>query len=54
MNNDDEPTDEPLDEPQILGINGIAVQIPRCCSEGRDDCPHGVQKERPEKQNVGL
>lgn len=32
----------------------IVIQIPDCCREGREDCPHVVKKQKPKKQNIGL
>jgi hypothetical protein len=31
------------------------VQIPKCCTEGHEDCPHVInQKEIIKKGNIGL
>ena len=46
--------EEPQSEERTFVQNGIVIKIPKCCSEGREDCPHAVQKERIAKRNVGL
>lgn len=46
--------EETQDEEVTLNVNGLTLHIPVCCSEGRDDCKHAVQKQRPEKRNVAL
>lgn len=42
------------EETRILVADGVNVIIPKCCVEGWDSCPHTVQKQRPDKRNVGL
>lgn len=29
-------------------------EVPQCCREGWDSCPHVVKKEKPAKTNIGL
>ncbi len=41
-------------EPAVILMDGITIKIPPCCSEGRADCRHAVQKQRPAKQNIAL
>lgn len=41
-------------EPAVILMDGLTIQIPTCCSEGRDDCKHAVQKQRPDKRNIAL
>lgn len=41
-------------EPAVILMDGITIKIPICCSEGRADCKHAVQKTRPEKTNIAL
>lgn len=38
----------PVDNPKT-------VHIPDCCTEGRDDCPHAVNRDvKRVKTNIGL
>ena len=32
----------------------ITLEIPQCCREGWDDCPHVVKPQKPKKRNIGL
>jgi hypothetical protein len=32
----------------------IQIEIPECCREGWDSCPHCVKKEKETKPNVGV
>lgn len=32
----------------------IIIQIPICCREGHDDCPHVVKPQKKKKRNIGL
>lgn len=41
-------------EPAVLIVDGHTITIPKCCSEGREDCKHAVQKQRPDKRNIAL
>jgi hypothetical protein len=42
------------DERDVISVDGIVIHIPICCSEGRDDCKHAVQKERISKRNIAI
>lgn len=46
--------EEETNEPRILEVDGVNVIVPQCCVEGREDCKHVVQRQRPDKRNVGL
>jgi len=52
--------DEVIIEPRVPHIGKLetgetfVVNIPICCQEGHDDCPHVPQKQRRSKQNIGL
>lgn len=35
-------------------IGDFVWQIPRCCVEGHDDCPHVPKKQRKKKINIAL
>lgn len=37
-----------------LEIGYENIQIPECCREGWESCPHVVKKQKKIKQNVGL
>lgn len=56
----DEEIDKDIDEynanleAKVLMYDGINIILPKCCIEGRDDCKHVVQKQRPDKRNIGL
>lgn len=39
---------------KVLIADGVNVIIPKCCTEGWEECSHAVQKQRPDKRNVGL
>jgi len=41
-------------EPESIFPRTPRIIIPTCCSEGREDCKHCVQKQRPDKRNVGI
>jgi hypothetical protein len=30
------------------------MNIPQCCREGWDTCPHVAKREKPKKRNIGL
>lgn len=45
---------EEYKEPAVILMDGITIQIPTCCSEGREDCKHAVQKQRPAKTNIAV
>ena len=32
----------------------IVIEIPICCREGHDDCPHVAKPKKKKKQNIGL
>lgn len=32
----------------------LSFQIPACCREGWEDCPHIPKQERSAKENIGL
>lgn len=32
----------------------VMIQIPQCCREGWDTCPHVLQKAKRKKFNIGL
>ena len=32
----------------------IVIEIPICCREGHDDCPHVAKPFKKKKQNIGL
>lgn len=51
MNDEEEENEESA---KVLIADGVNVIIPQCCTEGWDECPHVVQKQRPDKRNVGL
>lgn len=44
----------PFEETKQKEISIEDIKIPECCKEGSADCPHGTQKERPQKGNIGM
>lgn len=32
----------------------FVMNIPECCREGHDDCPHVAKPYKPSKRNIGL
>ena len=40
--------------PALLNELQLAMLIPACCREGREDCPHVLRREKPKKGNVGV
>jgi hypothetical protein len=30
------------------------IEIPECCREGWESCPHSVKREKEKKSNVGV
>lgn len=40
--------------PIVIEVDGTNIQIPECCREGWDDCPHTAKPERAKKRNIGL
>ena len=42
--------------PHIKVANGekVNIQIPICCKEGHEDCPHIAKVQRPKKRNIAL
>jgi hypothetical protein len=41
-------------EQRVIRVGEKTIIIPKCCSEGREDCKHVVQKQRPAKRNKAL
>lgn len=41
---------------EILETKRFSWQVPRCCLEGWDSCPHTVKRanQKPKEQNIGL
>ena len=38
----------------FIEIDPLQMQIPVCCRENWDSCPHCIQKPKKQKRNVGL
>jgi len=39
----------------VKELKGQMMEIPQCCREGWDDCPHVINKEpQRSKKNIGL
>jgi len=41
-------------ETEIKEVDLFNWQIPQCCREGWDNCPHVLKKQKKLKNNVGL
>lgn len=43
-----------MEGPEIIEIDKFNWQIPVCCSELHDDCPHVIHKKDKKRINKGL
>lgn len=46
--------EEKTKETEVLEVSNVTWQIPICCQESWDSCPHVVKREKMKKNNVGL
>jgi len=50
--------DKEVDGPPVIKTldkgEKFTMQIPICCREGWDSCPHVVKPQRNKKRNIGL
>lgn len=40
--------------PHIEKPEEFTMQIPLCCKEGHEDCPHVAKPQKKTKKNIGL
>ncbi len=45
---------QPAQPQKIKGADEFVMQIPQCCREGWEDCPHVAKPQKIKRRNIGL
>jgi len=43
-----------MEEPEVIEIDPFVWNIPECCREGWESCPHVVKRQQKRRVNKGL